>query len=88
MMSTTASHIVSLEEYLKFEAPDGMKDELIEGEIVISPSATSAHALVVKNLVLLLHDLLQGPGFEVNADVSIIVDPESPPSMPRPTCSL
>ena len=83
-MSTTASHIVSIEEYLRFEAPDGMKDELIEGEIVISPSGTSAHAVIIKRLGRLLEAALEGSEFEVNFDVSIILDRESRPSMPRP----
>jgi Uma2 family endonuclease len=83
-MSTTVSRIVSLEEYLEFEAPDGTKDELIEGEIVISPSPTAGHALIVKSLLILLHEVLKGSAFEFSSDLSIIVDPASPPSMPRP----
>jgi Uma2 family endonuclease len=81
---STASHIVSLEEYLKVKAPDGTKDELIEGEVVISPSGSAVHALIIKRLGRLLDDALEGSGFEVNFDLSIIVDPVSPPSMPRP----
>ncbi|HEX3685365.1 MAG TPA: Uma2 family endonuclease [Bryobacteraceae bacterium] len=81
---STALRVVTLEEYLKFKAPDGTKDELIEGEIVISPSGSAAHALIIKRLGRLLDDLLADSPFEVNFDLSIIVDPMNPPSMPRP----
>lgn len=81
---STALDIVTLNEYLKFKAPDGTKDELIEGKIVISPSGSAAHALFIKRLGRLLDDLLADSPFEVNFDLSIVVDPMNPPSMPRP----
>ena len=81
---STALEIVTLEEYFKFEAPDGTKDELIEGEIVISPSGSAAHALIIKRLGRLLDNLLADSPFEVNFDLSIVVNPMNPPSMPRP----
>lgn len=81
---STASQIVSMKEYLEFHAPDGTKDELIEGEIVISPSGTPKHALLIKKLVRLLDDLLAGSAFEVNSDLSMILNAENPASMPRP----
>ncbi|MBV9158227.1 MAG: Uma2 family endonuclease [Acidobacteriaceae bacterium] len=80
----TTSNGVSIEEYLDFHAPDGAKDELIEGEIVISPSGSPKHALLIKRLVRLLDDLLADSDFEVNSDLSIIVDAANPASMPRP----
>jgi Uma2 family endonuclease len=83
-MSATASRIVSLEEYLEFKTPEGTKDELIEGEIVISPSATPAHALIVKRLGRLFDKELEGSEFEAHFDLSIILDPATPVSMPRP----
>jgi Uma2 family endonuclease len=83
LMGTT-SGIVSIAEYLDFRAPDGAKDELIEGEIVISPSGSPRHALLIKRLMLLLDGLLADSEFEVNSDLSIIVDSSNPASMPRP----
>jgi Uma2 family endonuclease len=80
----TISQLMSLAEYLKFEAPDGMKDELIAGELVISPSGSPKHALVIKRLVRLLDALVDNTEFEVNSDLSIVVDPSDPASMPRP----
>lgn len=81
---SAAAHIVPLEEYLAFETVDGTKDELVEGEIVISPSGSPKHALLIKRLVRLLDDVLADSDFEVNSDLSILVDAATPPSMPRP----
>ncbi|MBV9304057.1 MAG: Uma2 family endonuclease [Acidobacteriaceae bacterium] len=80
----TTSLTVSMEDYLSFEAPEGTKDELIEGEIVISPSGSPRHALVIKRLVRLLDEMLEGADFEVNSDLSIVLDASNPVSMPRP----
>lgn len=81
---SAASPIVSLKEYRDFQAPDGSKDELIEGEIVISPSGSPKHALLIKKLVRSLDDLLADSDFEVNSDLSIVIDASDPASMPRP----
>jgi Uma2 family endonuclease len=75
---------MSLAEYLAFDPPEGSKDELLEGELVISPSGTPAHALIMKRLVRLLDPVVENSGFEVNSDLSIVVDPSEPASMPRP----
>ena len=79
-----ASRIVSLKEYLQLKPPDGTKDEPIEGEIVISPSGSPARALIIKRLGRLLDDLLGDSQFEINFDLSIVVDPSQPALMPRP----
>ena len=75
---------ISLAEYLTYEGPPGTKDELIDGELVISPSGSPNHALVIKRLVRLLDDLVGDSGFEVNSDLSIVVDASEPAFMPRP----
>jgi Uma2 family endonuclease len=79
-----ASQTVSLKEYLEVQSVDGTKDELIQGEVVISPSGSPNHALLMKRLVRLLDGLVDGNEFEVNSDLSIIVNPADPASMPRP----
>ncbi len=40
--------MMSLAEYLAFETQAGTKDELIEGELIISPSGSPNHALISK----------------------------------------
>jgi Uma2 family endonuclease len=79
-----ASQFVTLADYLKMQAPDGADDELIKGEVVISPAAKPNHALITKRLVRLLDEVVDETKFEVNVDMSIIVEPADPASMPRP----
>jgi Uma2 family endonuclease len=57
-MSTSTSTLLTVDEYLRLEPrEDGLKDELIEGEIVLSPSAKPSHAKIVANLFDLLKPL-------------------------------
>ncbi len=75
---------MSLADYLNFQAPPGMKDELIAGEVVISPSGSPKHALLIKRLVRLLDSLVENAGFEVHSYLSIVLDTSEPASMPEP----
>ena len=84
MYMGVVSPFVSLAQYLRMEYPEGSKDELIKGELVISPAAKPNHALIVKRLLRLLDEAVDGTRFEVNVDMSIIVDPTDPASVPRP----
>jgi len=79
-----ASQFVTLADYLKTESPQGADDELIKGEVVISPAAKPNHALLTKRLMRLLDEAVDETKFEVNVDMSIIVEPADPASMPRP----
>ena len=79
-----ASQIVTLAEYLKMEYPDGVKDELIKGEVVISPAAKPNHQIIAKRLMELLDKIVDSAKFEVTFDNSIVVEPTDPASMPRP----
>jgi Uma2 family endonuclease len=79
-----ASQIVTLAEYLKMEYPDGVKDELIKGEVVISPAAKPNHQIIAKRLMELLNKTVDPAKFEVSFDNSIVVEPTDPASMPRP----
>ena len=78
------SQFVTLADYLKMEFPDGVRDELIKGEVVISPTAKPGHQAIVKRLVRLLEAVTDEAKFEVNSDTSIVVEPTDPGSMPRP----
>ncbi len=52
------STLLSVEEYLRLPPrEDGLEEELIEGEIVLSPSAKPLHAKIIANLFDLLRPL-------------------------------
>ncbi len=73
---------MTIEEYLDYQAPEGMDDELIQGVIVLSPSASPRHASVCTRLYDLLRERLPGSEFVVRLDVSMRL--EESVSMPRP----
>jgi Uma2 family endonuclease len=79
-----ASQFVTLTDYLKMEYSEGTRDELIKGAVVISPAAKPNHQLVTMQLLLLLNDAIDKSKFLVNYDMSIVVEPTDPASMPRP----
>jgi len=79
-----ASQFVTLADYLRMQAPDGADDELIKGEVIISPAAKPNHALITKRLMRLLDEVVDETKFAVNVDMSIVVEPADPASMPRP----
>jgi len=78
------SQFVTLADYLKMEFPEGVKDELIKGEVLISPSAKPAHQLITMQLLVLLSEVIDRTKFLANYDTSIVVEPTDPASMPRP----
>ncbi len=78
------SQFVTLADYLKMEFAEGVKDELIKGEVLTSPTAKPGHQLVVKRLIRLLDAVIDEARFEVNFVTSIVVEPTDPASMPRP----
>jgi Uma2 family endonuclease len=47
---------ITIEQYLAFESPDGYRDELINGRIIVSPEAKPLHSDVADNLCDLLKD--------------------------------
>jgi Uma2 family endonuclease len=66
-MATTAT-LLSVDEYLQLPPrEDGLQDELIEGEIVLSPSAKPLHAKVVWRLAKLIEPL-QALGYQIATD--------------------
>ena len=73
---------VTIEEYLNYQAPEGMDDELIRGVVVLSPAALPGHADVCAQLYDLLRERLRGSAFVVRLDVSMRL--EESVSMPRP----
>jgi Uma2 family endonuclease len=45
---------ITFEQYEEFEAPDGFRDELINGRIVVSPEAKPLHHEIAANVFGLL----------------------------------
>lgn len=58
MASISAPRLLTAEEYGKLEDVPGFRDELIEGERVLSPSPVFQHAAVIKHLERILEDQL------------------------------
>lgn len=79
-----ASQFVTLPEYLTMEYPEGVKDELIKGEVVISPTTKPNHQIIMKRLMELLDKIIDQAKFEASFDTSIVVEPADPASIPRP----
>ncbi len=73
---------VSLAEYLNYVAPEGFDDELIEGEIILSPSPKVLHEDVCHALLRILDDALASSEFIARRGMSMAL--ETYESMPRP----
>jgi Uma2 family endonuclease len=59
-------------EYLKYEAPAGFRDELIHGEVVLSPSAKAKHQEICQRLERLLYKAVLR-SFVVQRDTTLYV---------------
>ena len=71
--------LLSVEEYLRLPPrEDGVSDELIDGEIVLSPSAKPLHAKIVRRLMKLLEPL-ESRGYELGKDFGCILGEYSLP---------
>ncbi len=55
MASALSAPPITIEQYLAFESPDGYRDELVNGRIIVSPEAKPLHSDVADNL----HELLK-----------------------------
>lgn len=58
MATLSTPHLLTAEEYGQLDEVIGFRDELIEGERVLSPNAVSAHAALIKHLERLLEKQL------------------------------
>ncbi len=54
MATAVSAPPITIEQYLAFESPDGYRDELINGRIIVSPEAKPLHSDVADNLYELL----------------------------------
>lgn len=72
---------ITVEQYLSYEAPEGMRDELIDGEIILSPSPKPRHADICMRLYDLLRGALAENDFVIRFDTSMRLTGRD---MPRP----
>jgi len=73
---------ITVEQYKAFEGYPGLKDELIYGEIVLSPQPKPLHQQVLLNVMDLLRAALKGQEFTVQTNSNINFGAEF--SMPAP----
>jgi Uma2 family endonuclease len=77
----TAVQTVTLDEFLtRPEREDGQREELIEGEVIVSPGAKVWHAAIVRRLRLGLSPLEQERGYVVASDFACILGEKSMPA--------
>ncbi len=76
---------MSLSEYMQYTAPLGFRDELIEGELILSASPNRQHADVCHKLTRLLEGLVDESKFVVRNDMTLILNwDEEVGNRPRP----
>jgi hypothetical protein len=68
---------LSIDEYLSFQAPSGFRDELIQGEIVLSADPKPPHADVAKQLETLLTGTVHGSSFLVRQRMNMLLQEEA-----------
>ena len=74
-----------LSEYMQYTAPLGFRDELIEGELILSASPNRRHADVCHQLTRLLEKLVDESQFVVRNDVTLVLNwDEEAGNRPRP----
>jgi Uma2 family endonuclease len=82
-MSTVAiqSPPITVEQYERFEGYPGLRDELINGEIFLSPQPKPLHQQIAKNINRTLDAALQGQGYTAQQNTNIrFADANSMPS--------
>ena len=62
---------ITVEQYEAFEGYPGLRDELIDGEIVLSPQPKPFHQQVAKNIERLLEQTLKGQPYIVQQNSNI-----------------
>ena len=72
----------SIEEYLSHQTPRGFRDELIEGEIILSPDPKPLHENICHNLVSQLESVVAGTQFIIRTRTNALLREDE--SMPSP----
>jgi len=73
---------ITIEQYLAFKSPAGFRDELIEGEIILSPDPKALHNEVAHQLCRLLERKLKGSKFVARQRTNMRMPQDH--SMPSP----
>jgi Uma2 family endonuclease len=73
MSSTVKAPPITVRQYLGFQSPPGFRDELINGEIVVSPEPKPLHHDVAENLFELLR-AAAGGAFKVGMRINMTMD--------------
>jgi len=82
MSSVTSISPITVEQYLLFKSPAGFRDELIEGEIVLSPDSKALHQEVAHQICRLLERKLKGSKFVARQRTNMRMPQDH--SMPSP----
>jgi len=64
-LSTTAVQPITIEQFLRFQAPRGFRTELINGDIVLSPDPKAAHYDICERLYEALKQVCPSPDYKV-----------------------
>jgi len=73
---------ITVEQYKAFQGYPGLKDELINGEIVLSPQPKPLHQEVLANILFLLREALNSQDFTAQTNTNIDFGTQF--SMPAP----
>jgi Uma2 family endonuclease len=71
MPSALQAPPITVEQFEAFEGYPGLKDELINGEIVLSPQPKPLHQQVAKNICRLLDEALRGQDYTAQQNSNI-----------------
>ena len=81
-MSTTAVQPITIDQFLRFQAPRGFRCELINGEIVLSPDPKAPHYDVCERLYKALEQVCPEPEYKVLQRINLLL--KSTIQMPSP----
>ncbi len=73
MSSSVKSPPITVQQYLGFRSPPGYRDELINGEIVVSPEPKPLHHDVAENIFELLKATV-GPAFKAGMRINMTME--------------
>ncbi len=81
-MNESKAPPITVEQYKAFEGYPGLKDELINGEIVLSPQPKPLHQEVLSNVLFLLREAIESQDFTAQTNSNVDFGPQF--SMPAP----
>ena len=85
-MSLTAVQPITIEQFLRFRAPQGFRCELINGEIVLSPDPKPPHYDICERLAEFLKQVCPPPEFKVIQRMNILLGAAG--QMPSPDVAV